>query len=227
MREPTDKIRFRHGLSVAVAIVFSILLFSLFMGFYQEELRNYGIRPRTLKGVLGIFTAPLLHGDLEHLLSNSFPLLMAIPALFYFYYKYAFPVLIVVYLLSGFWVWLGARDAVHLGASGVVNGVLSFLFFAGLFQRKRSGFAVAAAILFLYGIPLITGFFPSPGISFEAHISGATAGFFMAGYVSFDFKKGRKEPKAMRDVLTTTAEERITFVYRYKSKQEYKDDISG
>lgn len=227
MSLPNDKTRFRHGLFVAIAIVFTLVAFAVINGFYNQDLHNLGIRPRTITGILGIFTAPLLHGDFNHLLSNSFPLLFAIPGLFYFHYKNALPVLVVIYLLSGFWVWLTGRDAVHLGASGVVFGLLSFLFFAGLFQKNRSGFAVAAVILFLYGIPVITGFIPSPGISFEAHISGATAGLFMAAYISIDRWQGRKKKENRNNNVNSTAYEEMTFIYQYRPKDESEKNISG
>lgn len=228
MDQLNDKNRFRHGILVAIGLVFTIIAFSVIFGFYNPNLQNLGIRPRVMKGITGIFTAPLLHGDINHLLSNAFPLLFAIPGLFYFHYKNAVPVLVVIYLLSGFWVWLTGRDAVHLGASGVVFGLLSFLFFAGLFQKNRAGFAVAAVILFLYGIPVITGFFPSPGISFEAHISGATAGLFMAAYISFDRWQNKKEKKEnINQRVDSTSSEELTFIYTYHPKDESEDKVSG
>lgn len=182
-----------------------------------------GIKPRTIEGALGILTAPVLHGDFYHLISNLFPLILAIPGLFYFFYKEAIPVMVVVYLLSGFWVWLSARDSVHLGASGVVNGLLAFLFFSGIFQMKRSGYALAAAILFLYGIPVISGFFPSPGISYESHIAGATAGAFMAIYYAIDINRPAQNKNYCLD---STSEEKITFQYHYKPKNESEENIS-
>lgn len=230
MDKVNDKNRFRHGIYVAIAFVLTIVGFSIINGFYNQSLQNFGIRPREIKGIIGIFTAPLLHGDFNHLLSNIFPLIFAIPGLFYFHYRAAVPVLTVIYLLSGFWVWLTGRDAVHLGASGVVFGLLSFLFFAGLFQRNRAGFAVAAAILFLYGIPVITGFFPSPGISFEAHISGATAGLFMAAYISLDRLQNNNNKKVrnenINDHVNSTKPEEMTFIYTYHPKDESEDKLS-
>ena len=193
MKIPKDKDRFRTGVTISVVGIFIIVLVELLKGFHSADLYFLGIRPRTIQGLIGILTAPVLHADLQHLLSNSFPLLFAIPGIFYFYYKDARWVIVAIYLLSGFWVWLTGRDAVHLGASGVVNGLLSFLFFAGLFQKNRAGIALALIVVFLYGAPILAGFFPKPGISFEAHISGATAGLFMAVLLSFDFKKKSKK----------------------------------
>lgn len=220
MNQVNDKIKFRAGIYVGVAFVFIIIIFALLGGFYDDNLQHLGIRPRTLIGVLGIFTAPVVHGDLYHLLSNAFPLLFAIPVLFYFYYRHAIPVLITVYILSGFWVWLGARDAVHLGASGVVYGLISFLFFASLLQKSKSGTAMAFVILFLYGAPLVTGFFPSPGISFEAHISGAVAGLFMAVFLKFYVAEKNIKTEEATANINTTSSEKISFTYFYKSSSD-------
>lgn len=217
-----DSIKFRLGVFVAVAVIFVLATFALVWGFYSDGLQHLGIRPRSLKGILGIFTAPIVHGDLNHLLSNAFPILMAIPALFYFFYHRAVAVLITTYLLSGFWVWISARDAIHLGASGVVYGLISFLFFASIFKKNRSGLALAAVIIFLYGAQLVVGFFPSPGISFEAHISGAVAGLFIAGFLQFyDYKKPENEENLSSTVNSSSSEE-VTFKYFYKSSDDSK-----
>lgn len=222
MRKVDDKKKFREGVLVAAILVFLLFIFAIIKGFYANELQYLGIRPRTLEGVVGIFTAPVVHGDLYHLLSNAFPLLFGIPVLFYLYYKRALIILLVVYLLSGFWVWLIARNAVHLGASGVVYGLLSFLFFASIIRRNRQGLALAAVIIFLYGAPLLTGFFPTPGISFEAHIAGAVAGLFMAVYLKFD-EKGAEvtdQPIPSENVIDSTSPEKINFTYTYKNSSD-------
>lgn len=225
MKHSTDKIRFKEGVYVAVIFIFILIVFALLKGFYDDNLQHLGIRPRTLIGVVGIFTAPVVHGDLYHLLSNAFPLLFAIPVLFYFYYRHAIPVFITIYILSGFWVWLSARDAIHLGASGIVYGLLSFLFFASLLQKSKSGTAMAFIIIFLYGAPLVTGFFPSPGISFEAHISGAVAGVFIAGFLKLYDREGKIEKEDLPGDIHSTSSEKITFTYLYKSSSDREKNI--
>lgn len=141
-----------------------------------------GILPRTLTGTVGILTGPLVHGDFSHLLSNTSSLLLLLIALFYFYDKIALEVFLWIYLMTGIWVWIAARPAYHIGASGLVYGIVTFLFFSGLLRKDPRSMAVALATMFLYG-GMIYGIFPgNEGISWESHMLGAVAGTFCAFY---------------------------------------------
>jgi membrane associated rhomboid family serine protease len=139
-----------------------------------------GILPRTLSGTMGIVTAPLVHGDVLHLLSNTFPLLLLGISVFYFYDRIALEVFVWIYFMSGFWVWMAARDAYHIGASGLVYGLVSFLFFSGLFRRDVRSLSISLIVIFLYG-GMVQGLFPiNERISWESHLLGALAGAFAA-----------------------------------------------
>ena len=139
-----------------------------------------GILPRTLSGTMGIITAPLIHGDALHLISNTFPLLLLGVSVFYFYDKIALEVFAWIYFLSGFWVWMAARDAYHIGASGLIYGLVAFLFFSGLFRRDTKSLTISLIVIFLYG-GMLQGLFPTDGrISWESHLLGAMAGAFCA-----------------------------------------------
>ncbi|AHM58950.1 rhomboid family protein [Flammeovirgaceae bacterium 311] len=139
-----------------------------------------GILPRTLSGTMGIVTAPLVHGDVLHLLSNTFPLLLLGISVFYFYDRIALEVFVWIYFMSGFWVWMAARDAYHIGASGLVYGLVSFLFFSGLFRRDIRSLSISLIVIFLYG-GMVQGLFPiNERISWESHLLGALAGAFAA-----------------------------------------------
>ncbi len=139
-----------------------------------------GILPRTLSGTMGIITAPLIHGDALHLISNTFPLLLLGVSVFYFYDRIALEVFAWIYFLSGFWVWMAARDAYHIGASGLVYGLVAFLFFSGLFRRDTKSLSISLIVIFLYG-GMLQGLFPTDGrISWESHMLGAMAGAFCA-----------------------------------------------
>ncbi|EMR00952.1 rhomboid family intramembrane serine protease [Cesiribacter andamanensis] len=139
-----------------------------------------GILPRTLSGTMGIVTAPLVHGDILHLLSNTFPLLLLGISVFYFYDRIALEVFVWIYFMSGFWVWMAARDAYHIGASGLVYGLVSFLFFSGLFRRDIRSLSISLIVIFLYG-GMVQGLFPTNDrISWESHMLGALAGAFCA-----------------------------------------------
>lgn len=139
-----------------------------------------GILPRTLSGTMGIITAPLIHGDVLHLISNTFPLLLLGVSVFYFYHRIAIEVFAWIYFLSGFWVWMAARDAYHIGASGLIYGMVAFLFFSGLFRRDTKSLSISLIVIFLYG-GMLQGLFPTNGrISWESHLLGALAGGFCA-----------------------------------------------
>lgn len=155
-----------------------------------------GILPRSLSGTMGIVTAPLIHGDVLHLLSNTFPLLLLGVSVFYFYDRIALEVFVWIYFMSGFWVWMAARDAYHIGASGLVYGLVSFLFFSGLFRRDVRSLSISLIVIFLYG-GMVQGLFPiNERISWESHLLGALAGAFCAFFyrdVNLLFRKGEAD----------------------------------
>lgn len=147
------------------------------------KLRSGGVQPRTLTGLKGILFSPFLHGSMKHIISNSLPLLVLTVALFYFYRGLAFPVLIFGWLLTGLLTWLiGRGGSVHIGASGIVYLLVSFLFFKGIWSKNARLISVALIVVFLYG-SLIWGIFPNePNISWEGHLSGFLSGIALAFY---------------------------------------------
>jgi membrane associated rhomboid family serine protease len=77
-------------------------------------------------------------------------------------------------------VWLFGRSSVHLGASGLVYGLVSYLFMAGLLRRDRRAVAVSLLVVFMYG-SLAWGVLPiQPGVSWETHASAAAIGVLLA-----------------------------------------------
>ena len=117
---------------------------------FETSLYRMGIFPRATKGLVGIITSPLIHSDISHLFSNSFPLIVLSSGIIYFYPKVAFKVFMWVYFATGFWVWIVARDSYHIGASGLVYGFASFLFFSGIFRKNRQLMAISLLVIFLY-----------------------------------------------------------------------------
>ena len=97
---------------------------------------SWGIHPRQWAGLIGILTAPFIHADYDHLISNSLPLLVVGTVLFHFYRAIAWQVISMIWLLTGFWVWLLARPSTHIGASGLIYGGVIFLFFSGIFRKE-------------------------------------------------------------------------------------------
>ena len=139
-----------------------------------------GIYPRTVSGLTGVLFAPLIHGSWNHLLSNSFALLILGTALRYGYPRAAGPVVILVYLLSGLGVWCLGRDSYHIGASGLTHGMMFFIFTTGILRRDRLSIALSLIAFFLYG-GMIWSIFPQQrDISFESHFFGAASGVLAA-----------------------------------------------
>jgi membrane associated rhomboid family serine protease len=144
------------------------------------SLSAYGIYPMKAEGLPGILLAPLIHADLNHLFNNSFSLLILTAAIFYFYKPIAFKIILLVWIVTGLCVWLGGRKAYHIGASGLVYGFASFLFFSGVLRKNIKLLAISLLVIFLYG-GLIWGIFPIfPEMSWESHLFGGLTGLFFA-----------------------------------------------
>ena len=146
----------------------------------NEDLSNLGLLPRNLLGLLGIVTAPLIHADFSHLISNTIPLIILGWIIFSFYPKVSYILFVFIYFFTGVFVWIFARQVYHIGASGIVYGFVSFLFFSGIFRRDNKSIALALVITFLYG-GLVWGMIPGlKGISWESHLFGAITGLIAA-----------------------------------------------
>lgn len=168
---------------------------------FETKLFELGIYPRSASGLIGVFTSPLIHSDIEHLFSNSIPLIVLSTGLIYFYPKVSFKVFSWLYLATGFWVWSFARESYHIGASGLVYGMASFLFFSGFINKKRSLMAIALLVVFLYG-SLIWGVLPiKETISYESHALGALMGLLLAFY----FRDKKPIVKSNRDSINTSS----------------------
>jgi membrane associated rhomboid family serine protease len=179
----SERARANFGLAVRIAIGFVALLWLIQLSNWALDLgpENLGVRPRELAGLPGVFLAPLLHGGFEHLLANTPPLLVLGTAMLYLYPN-AFPkVLPAVYLGPGIAVWLfGGQGSVHVGASGLVYGLASYIFFAGVIRRDRRAIAAALLVCFMYGA-LVWGVLPiRVGVSWETHLAAALIGAALA-----------------------------------------------
>jgi membrane associated rhomboid family serine protease len=153
---------------------------------FTINLVQYGLIPLNAQGLLGIITSPFLHEGLSHLFGNSVPFFVLGGLLFYFYPELAWRVLLLIYLITGIWVWVFARGTgIHIGASGIVNGLAAFLFLSGILRRETKLMAITLLTTFLYG-GIIWGifpqFFPQKNISWESHLMGLMAGAMLAVY---------------------------------------------
>lgn len=173
-----------------------LFVMALWIVFWVEtrfgiNLNPYGIYPRTWEGLRGIAFGPFIHGSLEHLFNNSVPLFVLTAALFYFYRRIRWRVLILGLFFTGLATWAIGRPSLHIGASGVVYLLASFLFFKGIFSKQYQLTALALAVVFLYGGMLWYVFPVNPEISWEGHLSG----FFVGLVFAFLFKGNPIERK--------------------------------
>ena len=147
----------------------------------EFNLSDMGIYPLTVKGLAGIIFSPFIHSDFNHLFNNSLPLFFLATALFYFYSEVALKVFLWSWLLTGLLVWFAGREAWHIGASGLVYGLASFLFFSGIIRRHFRLIALSLLIVFLYG-SMVWGIFPGvyKNVSWESHMLGFFSGLLLA-----------------------------------------------
>lgn len=179
------------------------------------DLSLLGTFPRKTMGMVGIFSSPLVHGDMAHLVSNTIPILLLGSLILYFYPTAARKVIPGIYLLTGVAVWLFARPVYHIGASGLVYGFAFFLFFSGVFRNDMKSLAISFFIIFMYG-GIVWGLLPNlNGISWETHLFGAiTGGLFAYLFRSIDLQP--KEQWAMDE----NPQPEINYRYIYIPKEK-------
>ena len=186
---------FRYTSAVIKVPIYAIFL--IWLIYYIEvkfnlSFNKYGIYPKTFQGLRGILFSPFVHCDFKHLFNNSIPLGVLLGCLYYFYEKIASRVLIWGIILSGFLTWLIGRPSYHIGASGVVYLLVSFIFFSGVFRKYYRLIALSLMVVFLYG-SLVWYIFPTEErISWEGHLAGFVVGFVFAFVLR---KKGPKTEK--------------------------------
>ena len=171
---------FRLAFKIALGFVVLIWLIDMVNWALDLELRRFGVRPRQFAGLPGIVLAPLLHGGPIHLAANSLPLLVLGTGMLYLYPNSALKVLPAVYLGPGAAVWLFAAGGIHVGSSGLVYGLASYVFVAGVIRRDRRAIAASLLVAFLYG-SMVWGVLPiQPGVSWESHLAAALIGLALA-----------------------------------------------
>ncbi len=214
MNSTVDSIKKIFGIPALVVLTLWVIhIFKLLPAY------KYGLQPRVWDAITGIFTSPLIHSGYEHLSSNSVPLFVLMSMILFFYRRVAIPSIIIIYLFTGIAVWLFARPANHIGASGVVYGLVSFMFWSGLFRRNMRSIVLALVILIMYS-GYFHGILPNQeGISWESHLFGAIVGIFAAYLLKGVKEEGEEEEEHVwedeepryffpRDLFEKTLEER-------------------
>lgn len=220
MEDQTFKYRRSVLMVPIIAIVLIWLIYFIEIKF-SFNFNKYGIYPKTLKGLRGIILSPFIHSNTSHLFNNSIPLAVMLTSLYYFYYKIANRVLFFGLILSGLLTWLIARPAMHIGASGIVYLLVSFVFFSGIFRKYYRLTALSLIVVFLYG-GMVWYIFPTEDrISWEGHLSG-----FLVGFVfSFIFRKMGPQPEKFNFIKNEEFEKLFDEEGNFNPPQELEENL--
>lgn len=184
---------------IAVCVIWMVFIWQTVEGF---DPGLYGIMSRRFWGLRGIVTGPLVHGSWAHLISNTVPLFVLTFLTFYFYRKVAVQAFWMIYFLTGSAVWLFARPVSHIGASGVIYGLVAFIFWNGIFRRSFRSIILAGIVMLLYS-GMFVGVLPDQeGISWESHLLGSLVGIFVA----YIYKAELEDEEAKESEVTATDE---------------------
>jgi len=171
-----------------ISLMFLALIWGLFLLAQILPLTQFGNKPRTVEGLLGLVTMPFIHSGWPHLIDNSLPMFLAMVALLGNYPKTATKTVLLSIVLTGALVWIFGRPVNHIGSSGLFYALLSYLFVSGFLKKDLQSIGISIAIAFMYGY-MIWGIFPGKaGISWESHMFGFLVGIFLA-YNSKDIDK--------------------------------------
>lgn len=173
------------GIAIFVAVIWLVFFVDRVLA-----LENFGLIPRSFKGLLGVVTLPFLHANLQHIMANTVPLIVLL-CLLAGSRANSIDIVVLISVLAGVLLWLFGRDAVHIGASVLVFGLIGFLVCAGFFEKRLLSALIAIGVAVVYGSTLFFGILPlQRGVSWEGHLFGALAGGAIAYYIAGDLARG-------------------------------------
>jgi membrane associated rhomboid family serine protease len=199
-----SNVSFLESLRLPLIFTLGIWIIHAVQTFFGLDLGYWGIYPRDTLGLRGILFAPLLHADWAHLMSNSVPFLVSSVMVVYFFPSVAMRAFIFIYFFSGFFVWIFARTGVfHIGLSYVVYGLVSFVFWTGVFRRSVRSIVLSLIVMTLYS-GMIEGVLPTAeilqkNISWDSHLIGAIMGIIIAYFFKSDLEAEELDTPSVYD----------------------------
>jgi membrane associated rhomboid family serine protease len=214
-----EKKIFKYSLVIPIIFLIIIWMIKIVEIILGEQYIELGVLPRNLSGLIGILTSPLIHADFNHLIANSSSFIVLSTALFFFYRKVALTIFVLNYFMSGLFLWLGGREVIHIGASGIIYGMAAFLLFSGILRKDLRLLTISLIVVFLYG-SMLWGLFPiEPGISWDGHLMGAVSGTILS---LLYYKQG--PPSMIQDEIETETEEEESDENEYWKVEEGEDE---
>lgn len=177
----------KSGIVPPLRLCFFMWLVFTLEFYVQVDFGQLGIYPRQITGLIGVAMAPLIHGNFNHLVSNTVPLLLLGGSLFFFFPAIASRVFLQAYFFTNILVWIFGRPFYHIGASGLIYALATFLMFFGLFKRNFKSVIISTIVILSYGGMAYGLFSLDDRISWESHLMGAIVGLVSA----YTFSKTR------------------------------------
>ncbi len=169
-----------HGVGIFVAAIWGVFLIDLIL---PGTFNHFGLAPRDLGGLVGIPAMPFLHGGWGHLVGNTAPLVILL-CLLAGSRANTYKIVPMIVLLGGALLWVfGRGNSIHVGASGLIYGLIAFLIVAGFREGRIGAIAIAIFVGVMYGTTLIGGILPfsvGQDVSWDGHLTGAVAGAIVA-----------------------------------------------
>ena len=188
-------------------ITFLLIIWGIYLIdiIYELELTAHGNRPRELRGIKGIVTFPFLHGSLSHIWNNTASFFVLNGLLFYFYRSLAVRVWVISFLMSGTLLWMFGGGGNHIGASGMVYALASFLFLSGIVRKNILLLRITLLVVFLYGGMVWLMLPIKEHVSWEGRLAGAFSGAVLAFY----YRKTGPKNNTYKYELTEGADEAL------------------
>ena len=179
------------GIAIFVGVVWGVFILNWIV--YPIDFNSYGLVPRTLSGAIGVVSMPFLHTNWRHLLGNTVPLFVLL-ALLAGSKARSWEIVGELILAGGVLLWVFGRHVTHVGASGLVFGLVAFLIVSGLLEKRIIPLIVSLIVGILYGGTLIWGVLPGVDsqVSWDGHLCGAIAGGLIAWFLTREPKQEKK-----------------------------------
>jgi len=221
LEEKREKKKVFFALQLSLLFVSLMLLTKVIEWLFETSFVTLGVYPQTGQGLFGIITSPFIHGDWKHLWSNIPPMFVLGSLFVYFHRRNFKEVFVLLWVVSGLWLWFFGRQTYHVGASGLIYALAAYLITYGFVLRNAATLAITFLVILFYGSMIWFVLPIMERISWEGHLTGALSGVFLGIYYGKEAKRQLyRVSGAVNFTFTTKFSESVRFNYEYKEKKE-------